>query len=91
VTAQRPGKDIRIAVLHYSATPDIESEAESAANARLIAAAPDLLAALEEQLENTKGDLAAHLENGETEKDCTFLAERIAAMSAAISRAKGQA
>ena len=51
----------------------------------------DLWAALEDQLENTRGDLAAHLENGETERDCAFLSERIAAMSAAITRTKRQA
>jgi hypothetical protein len=51
--------------------------------------AKDILAALEDQLENTRGDLAAHLENGETESDCAFLVERIASMSAAIARAKG--
>jgi len=62
-----------------------------AANARLIAAAPDILAALEEQLQNTEGDLSAHFENGESEADCAFLSARIAAMSAAIARAKVEA
>jgi len=47
VVAQTIGKDKVIAKLHYSMTPDVESEEENAANCRLIAAAPDLLAALQ--------------------------------------------
>jgi len=51
IVAQSPGKDVTIAKLHYSMTPDVESEAECAANCRLMAAAPELLAALREIVE----------------------------------------
>jgi hypothetical protein len=45
ITKQTPGKDSVLAKLHDSMTPDI-SENENLANARLIAAAPELLAEL---------------------------------------------
>jgi hypothetical protein len=48
VNAQSPGSDVRVAVCHYSACPEVGSSDECIANARLIASAPELLSVLED-------------------------------------------
>jgi hypothetical protein len=62
-----------------------EDFAEMKANARLIAAAPDLLAALEAVVDQA----AAQFKAGDSH--ATFNKQTIATFSAAIARAKGQA
>lgn len=72
-------------VASYGAAPS-----QKHANARLIAAAPDLLAELEQQLENAIGDLDyAEIEGDELSVET--VKRRIASMEAALAKAKGQA
>lgn len=71
-------------VASYGDAPDSRH-----ANARLIAAAPDLLAELEAQLRNARADLD-YAEQDDDELSVGVLVKRIASMESAIAKAKGK-
>lgn len=67
------------------------SEQDLAANARLIAAAPDLLAALEAVIDDLVGGIQDTIDNGGSEAWITEANTRLNAAHAAIAKAKGEA
>ena len=67
------------------------SEQDLAANARLIAAAPDLLAALEAAIEDIEGHIDAALDGGASRDWLEGANNRLNAALAAIAKAKGEA
>jgi hypothetical protein len=67
------------------------SESDHEANARLIAAAPDMLAALESVIDDLVGGIQDTIDNGGSEAWIAEANTRLNAARAAIAKAKGEA